>query len=41
MGFAPLNPSCDLLQAGIYCGVLAALKSFRIASEVLEEMDKK
>ncbi|HEX3860574.1 MAG TPA: 4-carboxymuconolactone decarboxylase [Stellaceae bacterium] len=28
-----------LLQACIYCGVPAALESFRIASEVLKEMD--
>jgi 4-carboxymuconolactone decarboxylase len=30
-----------LLQACIYCGVPAALESFRIASEVLKEMDAK
>ena len=30
-----------LLQACIYCGVPAALESFRIASDVLKEMDGK
>jgi 4-carboxymuconolactone decarboxylase len=30
-----------LLQACIYCGVPAALESFRIASEVLKEMNLK
>ena len=30
-----------LMQACIYCGVPAALESFRIASEVLKEMDAK
>jgi 4-carboxymuconolactone decarboxylase len=30
-----------LLQACIYCGVPAALESFRIASEVLKEIDPK
>jgi len=30
-----------LLQTCIYCGVPAALESFRIASEVIKEMDAK
>ena len=30
-----------LLQTCIYCGVPAALESFRIASEVIKEMDTK
>ena len=29
-----------LLQCAIYCGVPAAIDSFRVAQEVLNEMDK-
>lgn len=40
-GVQPAEIQEVLLQATVYCGVPAALESFRIAAEVLKEMDVK
>ena len=40
-GVTPAQIQEVLLQATVYCGVPAALESFRIAAEVLKEMDVK
>jgi 4-carboxymuconolactone decarboxylase len=40
-GVTPAEIQEVLLQATVYCGVPAALESFRIAAEVLKEMNVK